>query len=215
MQTVTAEHYFSSEPAAPAREREIEFDADGHAVRLTAASGVFASGRLDAGTAVLLRRAPLPGPDTTGALLDLGCGYGPIAVTLALRAPHATVYAVDVNRRALDLVRRNAAANGVANVVAVEPDEVPADVTFAQVWSNPPIRVGKEELHALLARWLPRLVGTGWLVVARHLGADSLQAWLTGQGWPTGRHASAKGYRILSVAAGKLGDRPVPRQHNP
>jgi 16S rRNA (guanine1207-N2)-methyltransferase len=217
MRRVTADHYFSSDPAAPARERQIEFDAGDYPVRLTAASGVFAAGRLDAGTALLLRKAPLPDAGTTGPLLDLGCGYGPIAVALALAAPEATVYAVDVNRRALDLVRRNAAANGAANIVAAEPDEVPAELTFQQIWSNPPIRVGKEELHGLLLRWLPRLAGTGtgWLVVARHLGADSLQQWLTGQGLPTTRHASGKGYRILSVDGGKSRDWTPPRQHNP
>ena len=123
---------------------------------------------------------------------------------LASRAPRATVYAVDVNTRALELVRRNAVTLGVADrVVSVTPDEVLASTRFAQIWSNPPIRVGKEELHGLLARWLPRLVpgGEAWLVVARHLGADSLQSWLTAQGWPAVRHASQKGYRVLRVTA--------------
>jgi 16S rRNA G1207 methylase RsmC len=201
MRSVTADHYFSADPAAPAQSRQIDIDVAGRVLRMESSSGVFSAGRLDLGTALLLRKAPLPGPDTSGALLDLGCGYGPIAVTLALAAPRAAVYAVDVNRRALDLTRANAASTGAANVVVGEPTEIPDDVRFAQIWSNPPIRIGKADLHVLLATWLPRLAdgGTAWLVVARNLGADSLQEWLTAQGWPTHRHASGKGYRVLRV----------------
>jgi 16S rRNA (guanine1207-N2)-methyltransferase len=207
MRGVTADHYFSTDPTATARTRPVEFEAGGYRLRLTAASGVFAATRLDLGTALLLRKAPLPGAAITGNLLDLGCGYGPIALTLASAAPGATVYAVDVNRRALDLVRRNAADNGLTNVVACEPGDVDPDVRFAQIWSNPPIRIGKEELHVLLNRWLTYLTndGAAWLVVARNLGADSLQSWLAGEGWRVDRHASGKGYRILRVA-GKPGD---------
>jgi 16S rRNA (guanine1207-N2)-methyltransferase len=198
---VTAEHYFSADPATPAQSRRIDIDVAGRPVRLESASGVFSAARLDSGTALLLRKAPLPGPETTGTLLDLGCGYGPIAITLALSAPRATVYATDVNRRALDLTRANAASVGAGNVVVGEPTELPDDVRFGQIWSNPPIRVGKAELHNLLDRWLPRLAdnGTAWLVVARNLGADSLQGWITARGYPTHRHASGKGYRVLRV----------------
>jgi len=199
---VSADHYFSAEPDAPAHHRRVEFDVAGLTYRLVTTGGVFSAGRLDPGTAVLLRKAPLPRPDTTGALLDLGCGYGPITAVLARTAPLARVYAVDVNRRALDLVRDNAAALGVADrVVAGTPDEVPDAVRFAGIWSNPPIRVGKPELHAMLLRWLPRLTPTGhaWLVVARNLGGDSLQQWLVERGWPVTRHASQKGYRVLRV----------------
>jgi 16S rRNA (guanine1207-N2)-methyltransferase len=203
MRGVTADHYFSADPATPAHSRQIDIDVAGRRLRLESSTGVFSAGRLDLGTGLLLRKAPMPDPGTDGALLDLGCGYGPIAVTLALAAPRATVYAVDVNRRALDLTRANAATAGAANVVVTEPDAVPGDVRFSQIWSNPPIRVGKQELHTLLATWLPRLAphGTAWLVVARNLGADSLQGWLTTQGWPAERHASGKGYRVLRVAA--------------
>jgi len=194
---MTPEHYFSADPAGETITREVEFAAAGRTFRVTAAGGVFSAGRLDPGTAVLLRRAPLP---AAGTLLDLGCGYGPIALALAASAPAATVYAVDVNRRALDLAARNARAHGL-DVVTAEPDEVPPDVRFTEIWSNPPIRIGKPALHGLLARWLDRLTpdGTAWLVVARNLGSDSLQVWLTEEGWPTDRHASAKGFRILRV----------------
>ena len=79
-------------------------------------------------------------------------------------------------------------------------------MTFAAIWSNPPIRIGKEGLHALLLRWLPRLSpgGHAHLVVQRHLGADSLHAWLTealADAAVVERAGSAKGYRVLRVSA--------------
>lgn len=204
MRGVTADHYFTAEPTSGAATRTVDFTVAGRDYRLTAAGGVFSAGRLDPGTAVLLRKAPLPAPPTAGPLLDLGCGYGPIACVLATVAPQATVYAVDVNSRALALARGNAdTLDAGARVHAVTPDEVPEDVRFTQIWSNPPIRVGKTGLHEMLRRWLPRLTpdGVAWLVVARHLGGDSLQQWLIDNGWPTDRHASQKGYRVLRVAA--------------
>jgi 16S rRNA G1207 methylase RsmC len=112
---------------------------------------------------------------------------------------------VDVNERALQLTRENAAALGVSDrVVAARPDEVPDEVTFDEIWSNPPIRIGKQALHDLLLRWLTRLApeGRASLVVGRNLGADSLQRWLGEQGFPTARLASAKGFRVLQVRRG-------------
>ncbi len=199
-----SEHYFTAEPVGEATMRQVTARIAGETYRFTTAGGTFAATRLDPGTSVLLERGPTPAGRT---LLDLGCGWGPVAVSLARRVPAATVWAVDVNRRALDLTGVNAATAGVADRVRrVEPDDVPAEVTFDAIWSNPPIRVGKTELHAMLLHWLPRLApgGAAWLVVARNLGADSLAAWLAEQGWPTGRHASAKGYRVLRVPARDL-----------
>jgi len=202
MRGVTGDHYFSTEPTAEAHRREVTFTVEGRIYTLTSSSGVFSADRLDPGTAVLLRKADLPGPATTGALLDLGCGYGPIACVLATRAVAATVWAVDVNARARELTAENAARLGLADRIRVcAPDDVPADVSFAELWSNPPIRIGKSDLHDMLGRWLSRLTpdGVAWLVVARHLGGDSLQRWLGEAGWRVGRHASQKGYRVLRV----------------
>ena len=198
--SVTADHYFSAEPAGAARRGEIEFTVAGRAYKLAVASGVFSAGRLDPGTAVLLRKGALPGPATTGDLLDLGCGYGPIACVLATHAPGATVWAVDVNSRARELTAENASALGVA-VGVHAPDDVPGDLVFQQIWSNPPTHVGKAEMHAMLQRWLPRLApgGVAWLVINRNLGGDSLHTWLTGLGWHVERTASQKGFRVLRV----------------
>ena len=195
------DHYFSAEPAAPQQLRSLRVRLAGRDLDVQTAGGVFSPDRVDLGTSVLLREVPDP-PDG-GSLLDLGCGWGPLALTMAMRSPSATVWAVDVNTRALDLVRRNAASLGLAGVRAVAPDDVPDDVRFATIWSNPPIRIGKAELHRLLTRWLPRLQpgAVAHLVVQRNLGADSLQRWLA-EALPeltTTRTASAKGYRVLSV----------------
>jgi 16S rRNA (guanine1207-N2)-methyltransferase len=167
---------------------------------LTTDRGVFAREGVDPGTKLLLLEAPALPP--SGDVLDLGCGYGAIAVTMARRSPNATVWAVDVNRRALDLTSTNAEAAGCANVRAVEPDDVPEDVQFAAIWSNPPIRIGKDALHELLLRWLGRLApgGQALLVVQKHLGADSLARWLTEQGFAVTRLKSRMAYRLLQVA---------------
>ena len=197
---MTADHYFSAEPSAPARPGTVEFTVAGRDYALASASGVFSAARLDPGTAVLLRKGDLPAAGTAGDLLDLGCGYGPIACVLASEAPGATVYAVDVNSRARELTAANAAALGLA-VRVHAPDDVPDDVTFTEIWSNPPTHVGKAELHAMLRRWLPRLApgGVAWLVINRHLGGDSLHTWLVDEGWQVTRTASQKGFRVLRV----------------
>jgi 16S rRNA G1207 methylase RsmC len=195
------DHYFTAEPASPEERRQIAVQLGGQAVTLTTAKGVYSPERLDPGTAVLLAGAPDPSP--TGDLLDLGCGWGPIALTLALCSPAARVWGVDVNRRALDLARANAASLGLETITFCEPDEVPPDVRFATIWSNPPIHVGKAALHALLERWLPRLAddGVAHLVVQKHLGSDSLQKWINAQDWGLRctRLSSAKAFRILEV----------------
>jgi 16S rRNA G1207 methylase RsmC len=198
---VTGEHYFSADPAAPVAPRTVQFTVAGRTFRLASAAGVFSADRLDPGTAVLLRKAQLPTPDEPGPLLDLGCGYGPIACVLATAAPAARVYAVDVNTRAIGLARDNATALGLANVIVGTAAEIPRDIRFRQLWSNPPIHIGKPALHELLGEWLPRLTpdGEAWLVAAKHLGGDSLHAWLIDQGYLAQRYASQKGYRILRV----------------
>jgi 16S rRNA (guanine1207-N2)-methyltransferase len=162
-------------------------------------TGVFSHGRVDSGTKVLLMEAPaLP---VTGNVLDLGCGAGPIAMTMARRSPECAVWAVDINERARQLTRDNASSLGLTNVTVATPDEVPDDVMFDVIWSNPPIKVGKQELHDLLNRWLARLSPDGHavLVVNKNLGSDSLAKWLTELGWKVKRISSRQGFRVLTV----------------
>lgn len=225
------QHYFTAEPVSDGELRERTVHVAGHDIQVQTAGGIFAPDGVDKGTSVLLRS--VPAPPAEGTFLDLGCGWGPLALSLALGSPQATVYAVDVNRRALDLTRRNAERLGCAvtvatepdhtgivpdantgivtdapasaGIVTAEPDQVPSEQRFDLIWSNPPIRIGKQALYAMLCLWLPRLTpgGTAYLVVSKNLGADSLQTWLTAQ-FPHAdvrRHASSKGFRVLAVHA--------------
>jgi 16S rRNA (guanine1207-N2)-methyltransferase len=193
------EHYFTADPSVPFRRVPVTASVWGHSLSLDSGSGVFAQGRLDVGTAVLFREIS---PPSGGRILDLGCGYGVIGLAIASVVPSAVVTGVDVNERAVLLANENAAALGLTDrFTASTPSGVPPDETYDELWSNPPIRIGKAALHELLLTWLPRLVpgGRAVLVVGKNLGADSLQRWLGEQGFPTERNASAKGFRVLET----------------
>ncbi len=192
-------HYFDADPPVASQPGRVRLVLPDLALDLATDRGVFAREGVDAGTKLLLMESPPPPPE--GDLLDLGCGYGAIAVTLGRRSPAARVWGVDVNRRAVALTAANAAAAGAANIRAVGPEGVPAEVSFDGIWSNPPVRIGKAALQALLVRWLDRLSpgGRAWLVVHKHLGADSLARWLDGEGFATERLTSRMGYRLLEV----------------
>jgi 16S rRNA (guanine1207-N2)-methyltransferase len=201
-----ADHYFAETPSAPSHPVAVELRLPDMQVQLRADRGVFSGHRVDPGTQVLLRESAYPPP--AGELLDLGCGYGPIACALARRAPAATVWAVDVNSRALQLTSTNAVSLGLSNLRAVHPDQVPADLVFNGIWSNPPVRVGKLALRELLSTWLARLAkdASAWLVINRHLGSDSLAEWLGSEGWDVRREASKAGYRVLQVTRSPAGE---------
>lgn len=195
------QHYYTEEPAAAHRPGLVHVLLPGLHLELETDAGVFSAGRLDPGTRLLLDTVPAPPP--AGNLLDLGCGYGPLALVLAARSPAASVWAVDVNQRALGLCAANAARVSLANVRCVTPGGPALPGLLDVIWSNPPLRIGKQALHELLAGWLARLTpgGRAYLVVQRHLGSDSLHRWLEGAGWPVSRLASRAGYRVLEVSA--------------
>lgn len=186
-----AEQYFSAEPASKDVRRTLNVTLRGHEATAQVSNGVFSGSRVDLGTSVLLKHAP-----------------------------EANVWAVDVNERAVDLTHANAQANGHTNIHTAQVDEsstplpaenqpafcetVPSDLTFDVIWSNPPIRVGKEALHTLLMAWLPKLKvgGAAYLVVQKNLGSDSLIPWLDdalGEGFTASKYASSKGFRIIEV----------------
>jgi 16S rRNA (guanine1207-N2)-methyltransferase len=193
------EHYFAQQPQTSSRPGTVDLVLPDLHLRLATDRGMFSPDRVDPGTRVLLETVPPPPP--RGDLLDLGCGYGPIALTLASRSPQAMVWGVDVNERAVAIAERNAQTVGLDNVRFGLADRIDPALRFAAIWSNPPIRIGKQALHALLQTWLARLApgGRAHLVVQKNLGSDSLQRWLTDQGHPTERIASRAGYRVLAV----------------
>ncbi len=212
--STTGDHYFTSSPAAPAQRRQLSVRLAGAQRSLRTAAGVFSADRLDAGTAVLLDA--VPAPPARGDLVDLGCGWGPLTLELGLASPGATVWAVDVNARALELTAANAASLGLSGVRAVTPEQVPDDLVVDALWSNPPVRVGKAVLHEMLRTWLPRLRPDGsaaaHLVVHRHLGSDSLARWIAAQRFEAlgaaveaavERVSSVDGYRVLRVTCSR------------
>jgi 16S rRNA (guanine1207-N2)-methyltransferase len=194
------EHYFV-DPSVPSDRRRMTVGLGGREVEVVTDRGVFSKDEVDDGTRVLLDAVPPPAGDH---LLDLGCGWGPITLALAFAAPEATVWAVDVNPRARELCADNARSLGLTNVRVAAPDEVPAEVRFGGIWSNPPIRIGKPALHELLTTWLGRLAdgGEAYLVVAKNLGSDSLLRWLQETGFDASRYAAKKPFRVLRVSAG-------------
>jgi 16S rRNA (guanine1207-N2)-methyltransferase len=198
-----SEQYFASEPSAAHRQGTVHVLLPDLHLELDTDSGVFSPRRLDPGTRLLLDVVPPPPP--SGNLLDLGCGYGPLALVLAARAPGAHVWAVDVNARALTLTGANAARAGLQNVTCSLPDDSRVPGQLDLIWSNPPVRIGKSALHDMLSGWLQRLAarGAAYLVVQRNLGSDSLHRWLTDAGWTAERAAARAGYRVLKVTGAK------------
>ncbi len=199
---MSEDHYFSADPAVRFVREPVETTVWGRRLSLVSGSGVFARGRLDIGTSVLFRETS---PPEAGRVLDLGCGYGVIGLAIAACVPSSTVSGVDVNERAVLLANENAGRLRVSDrYAAMTPDEVPVGATYDEIWSNPPIRIGKAALHDLLLTWFTRLApgGRAVMVVGKNLGADSLQAWLGDQGYPTNRLSSAKGFRVLESRRG-------------
>lgn len=199
---MSGEHYFSEQPAGEFKTKTIVTSINGERVELFTAGSTFSPDHMDTGTAILLEH--LSKAPNQGNLLDLGCGWGAIALSLASSCPEATVWATDVNERSLELTRMNAKKLGLSNIRAVLPSEVPDDLEFTGIWSNPPIRVGKEALHTILTQWLPRLEAEceAYLVVSKDLGADTLLRWIQASfsELSSERIETAKGFRIIRSA---------------
>ena len=199
---MSEDHYFSQEPGSALKPKSILIPVAGELMQVTTASGTFSPAQLDFGTEVLIEQMDLA-PES-GDLLDLGCGWGPIALNLAKLRPSTKVWAVDVNTRSVELTTKNAKDLGLSNITACIPEDVPENVEFSGIWSNPPIRIGKKELHELLLKWLPRLAigAEAYLVVQKNLGSDSLQKWLTEElagDYEVSRYTSIKTYRVIKV----------------
>jgi 16S rRNA G1207 methylase RsmC len=195
------QHYFSEQPAGQSKITEVTVDLEGQTFSLKAASGTFSSTRLDTGTRVLLGESqhfPL-----TGSVLDIGCGWGPISLAIARLRPETEVWGLDINSRSLEMARQNALALGLENFTGALKAEIPADLEFDGIWSNPPIRIGKAALHGLMEEWIPRLKtgASAMLVVQKQLGAESFQSWLTARftGCDVAKHSIDKGYRVIRV----------------
>ena len=195
------EHYFSSLPGGDMKLRPVSFSVAETQLTLNAGSGTFSSGKLDKGTAILLRQFEQFPKD--GVVLDLGCGWGPIGISLAKLNPGVRVWGVDINARSVELANSNAKNLGLANFQATLPTGLPSDLQFDEIWSNPPIRIGKQALHELLSSYFKLLKqgGRAMLVVQKQLGAESLLKWLQEQNPSSkvSRRISEKGYWVIEV----------------
>lgn len=200
---MSSEHYFSANPSAEQKLTNVEFSVADQLFNLQAAAGTFSSGRLDKGTAVLLSLADeLP---QEGRILDLGCGWGPIGIAIAKLASASQVWGVDVNARSVALANQNAKKLQLTNFQAVLSENLPSDLRFDEIWSNPPIRIGKKALHELLTKYLAVLTdqGRALLVVQKQLGAESLLKWLAAQ-YPAKRVSRVltdRGYWVIELAS--------------
>jgi 16S rRNA G1207 methylase RsmC len=200
---VSDNHYFASSPEGPLVTREITVNLNGNKNQVLTAGGIFSPEHIDQGTQVLLTHIEAANP--TGTFLDIGCGWGPIALALALHSPKAKIYAIDVNERSLQLTQLNADKLGITNIIVCKPEDVPEKILFDEIWSNPPIRVGKKVLHEILNLWIKKLAkgGTARLVVQKNLGSDSLHKWLLEEFSPdfeSTRIDSSKTFRVLKVS---------------
>ena len=212
-QKISGEQYFSAEPSSIDERRTLHVTLRDNDVTVQVSNGVFSASRLDLGTSVLLKHAPeLP---KSGKFLDIGCGWGPISLAFGLESPEAEVFAIDVNERALELTELNAKNAGLKHIHTSLVDDALKEnnskenntlefSNFDIIWSNPPIRVGKEILHDILLTWIPRLKvgGKAYLVVQKNLGSDSLITWLAenlGESYSVEKYASSKGYRVIEV----------------
>ncbi|BCB01978.1 class I SAM-dependent methyltransferase [Bacillus sp. KH172YL63] len=168
-------HYYSHNPDVESNPQTIDFELRGNAFRFTTDQGVFSKKEVDFGSRVLIEA--FQWPEAEGAILDIGCGYGPIGLSLAKEAEERTVHMIDVNERALSLARENAKMNHVQNVSIYQSDRYAnvVEKEFAAILTNPPIRAGKETVHSILEQSYDHLKGYGelWVVIQKKQGAPS------------------------------------------
>ena len=171
------DHYFTASPESEHRYAETEYAYRGETLRFLTDAGVFSRGEVDFGTDVLLRALP---EDMAGRVLDLGCGWGAVGVSVGKKYPSCSLLMSDVNERALELARKNAAANGV-RAEAVQSDGLDrVDGLFDYILTNPPIRAGKQVIYRLFAESALKLAASGalYIVIRKQQGAESALKYL-------------------------------------
>lgn len=172
-----SEHYYTENPTSESRPAEAAFTYRGHELRLTTDSGVFSRGELDAGTRILLAALPQA---ISGCILDLGCGWGPVGISVALENPESRVTFSDINLRALELAKQNAGKYGVQGDFIHSDGFAAIDGVFDAVITNPPIRAGKQTIYQMFADSAAHLLpgGSLYLVIRKQQGAPSAQKYL-------------------------------------
>ena len=174
------EHYYSNKPQTESKPRHFKFTLLGFEFKFETDAGVFSKSEVDFGSRVLIDAFEMP--EVEGDVLDVGCGYGPIGLSIAKANPERFVHMMDINSRAVQLAEKNAAANGVQNVRIFESDGLQnvGDVNVAAILTNPPIRAGKETIFRFYDDSYKKLVKDGelWVVIQKKQGAPSTMSHL-------------------------------------
>ena len=197
--TIMANHYYSRQPEVESVPKYWETELRHHKFRFKTDRGVFSNKEVDFGSRFLVETIDIP--DVAGAILDVGCGYGPIGLTLAKECPGREVHLVDVNQRAIGLAKENAKENAIEHVKIYESDTLKdvEQTDFALIVTNPPIRAGKVVVHDILARSYEHLVENGelWVVIQKKQGAPSAKAKMEEVFGHVDVIAKNKGYYLL------------------
>ena len=171
-----ADHYYSQKPDAESSPKIWPYTLKGRNFRFKSDNGVFSKNDIDFGSRLLIETFSLDN-EINGDILDAGCGYGPIGLSMAAVYPDRQIEMIDINSRAVELAKENAVLNGIENVRIHESDRLAAvsGTDFAAVLTNPPIRAGKKVVHAILAESYDYLAlgGSLWVVIQKKQGAPS------------------------------------------
>ncbi|MFD2707306.1 class I SAM-dependent methyltransferase [Salibacterium lacus] len=193
-----AGHYFDESPERKSEQRVVTAQLRGKRMSFHSDHGVFSKSEVDYGTRMLLEVYRFP--EMEGDILDIGCGYGSIGLTLAAEADR-TIWMTDVNERALSLAAQNAEKDGLSNTRIMKSSlfEALEGEKFASVISNPPVRAGKETVHALFEKAYDHLCskGTFWTVLQKKQGAPSAKEKLKTVFDSVDIEARKKGYYIF------------------
>ncbi|GIN58927.1 hypothetical protein J8TS2_32460 [Lederbergia ruris] len=194
------DHYYSRQPEIASNPIYWDATLRDHLLHFKTDQGVFSKKEVDFGSRFLIEAFQAP---NEGTILDVGCGYGPIGLTLAKEYPDRLIHMVDINQRALELAKENAEINRVHNVNIYESDGLlnVKEGNFSAIVTNPPIRAGKQIVHRMFEQSFQHLKADGelWVVIQKKQGAPSAKAKLE----ELFRHveilAKRKGYYILKA----------------
>lgn len=196
---IVGDHYFSKNPDSEHRPRQFSYQLRGKEYTFHTDAGVFSKSEVDFGSRLLIET--FQWPEVDGPVLDAGCGYGPIGISLAAEKPERTIHMIDVNDRALSLARENAKTNQIQNVQIYESDRLQnvSETNFAAVLTNPPIRAGKQVVFEILQTGFEKLKEGGelWVVIQKKQGAPSVEKELERLAGSCETAAKSKGYFIL------------------
>ncbi|HKM10190.1 MAG: class I SAM-dependent methyltransferase [Methanomicrobia archaeon] len=194
-------HYFQNDPLLASKKRDITLSIDGLTLHFKSDNGVFSKSKVDEGSLALLKVIiPL---HLTGKILDLGCGYGPIGLTIAVTSPSARVDLADINERALALCEENAQLLGLSQRITCLQSDIYTNVEgpYDSIVVNPPIRAGKRVTYKMYEGALQRLIDGGslYVVIRKDQGAPTASRFIEGLFGNISLISRDKGYYIYQA----------------